>query len=246
MRKITSNVYRKLHSDDCTFIIVTTTIILTLCTVGIIILFATYFELKENERKIEEMRREIRETPIMAMPALKFEPMEIVAIEMPTAGVEKALEDPNYFHFKEKQEEVKEEEQEEENKVDEAEKELLAQLMYAEEGVFITKYYDKDPKKVERVFKLAGSVVLRRKENGYMDAKTIHDVIYSKGQYHSKTKQRIEKGQDVPDMVYDWAEDLLVDGAIGPKGLMYQAEFMQGKLYEKIWNQIFCVDAKYN
>ena len=120
---------------------------------------------------------------------------------------------------------------------------LLAQLMYAEEGVFLQRY-DEHPKKVERVFKLAGSVVLHRMENSYM-GETIYDVIYAPGQYAGQTLQRVSAGQDVPEMVYTWAEELLRDGPIGPNNLVYQAEFSQGKPYEKIWNQVFCVEPKY-
>ena len=123
--------------------------------------------------------------------------------------------------------------------------ELLAQLMYAEEGVFLCEY-EENPEKVERVFKLAGSVVLHRLENNFKGAETIYDVIYTKGQYAEQTLQRVSEGQEIPEIVYTWSEELLTDGAIGPKGLIYQSEFPQGEEYDQIGNQIFGVNKNYN
>ena len=123
--------------------------------------------------------------------------------------------------------------------------ELLAQLMYAEEGVLLAKY-DKEPEKVERVFKLAGSVVIRRMENNYLGATTLKEVVYTKGQYALQTLEKVSQGQDVPSIVYVWAKELLTEGPIGPKGLIFQAEFEQGEVYDRIYNQVFGVETKYN
>lgn len=117
-------------------------------------------------------------------------------------------------------------------------KEILAQIMFAEEGVFL-RQYDSNPEMVERVFKLAGSVVINRVKTNFLGAKSISDVIYEKGQYAKQTQDRVRNGQDVPDIVYTWADDLLTNGTIGPEGLVYQAEFEQGQVYEKIGNQVF-------
>lgn len=127
----------------------------------------------------------------------------------------------------------------------EADLELLAQLMYAEEGVLL-KHYEKEPEKVEKVFKLAGSVVIRRAENNYLGAASLKEVVYTKGQYALTTLERVSQGQDVPSIVYGWAKELLVKGPIGPKGLIYQAEFEQGQVYDRLYNQIFGVEPKYN
>lgn len=124
--------------------------------------------------------------------------------------------------------------------------EILAQLTYAEEGVFF-KYYDEDPNKVERVFKLAGSVVINRAEIGYMGNNTIQSTIFAKGQYDTQTLTRVTEGQNVPEVVYTWMQELLEEGTIGPRGLIYQAEFEQGtSTYEHIGNQYFCIEEKYN
>lgn len=124
-------------------------------------------------------------------------------------------------------------------------KEILAQLMYAEEGVFLNKYEEK-PEEVERVFKLAGSVAIRRMEHNYKGAESLADVVYTEGEYAFQTVQKVRQGQDVPTIVYVWAEELLVEGPIGPKGLIYQAQFEQGEVYDRIGNQIFGIDPKYN
>ena len=132
------------------------------------------------------------------------------------------------------------------------EKELLAQVMYAEEGLFYLKEYKSDPAKVERVFKLCGSVVLNRTEIEYLGCKTIEETVFfgsesGKLQYAEQTQQRVREGQEIPDIVYQWADELLMSGPIGPKGLIYQAQFEQGdEVYAEIGNQIFCIDYKYN
>lgn len=121
------------------------------------------------------------------------------------------------------------------------EKELLAQMMFAEEGVFLSVYAD-DPATAERVFKLAGSVILNRRNSGYMGAKSVADVLYAHGQYADRTKQVIEEGQNVPSCVYTWADDLMRDGPIAPQEVVFQAEFSQGSgIYEQIGNQYFCM-----
>lgn len=120
------------------------------------------------------------------------------------------------------------------------ERELLAQMMYAEEGIFLSIYAD-DYATAERVFKLAGSVILNRRNTGHMGAKSIADVLYAKGQYADRTKQVIEEGQNVPEVVYTWADDLLTNGSIAPDNMIFQAEFPQGsETYEQIGNQYFC------
>ena len=124
--------------------------------------------------------------------------------------------------------------------------ELLAQLMYAEEGIFF-KQYTENPETVEIVHKLAGSVVIHRTEIGYRGETTIRGTIYSKGQYAQQTLDRVTEGQDIPEIVYTWAEELLKEGALGPRGLIYQAEFEQGdETYDEIGNQYFCVEERYN
>lgn len=120
---------------------------------------------------------------------------------------------------------------------------LLAQAMYAEEGVYYHKYSKED---AELVHKLAGSVIVNRKDVQYRGAETIEEVIFAKGQYALQTQQRVRNGQDIPDEIYEWAIELLAHGAIAPKGMIYQSESDQGEPYMVIGNQHFGVDPKYN
>ena len=121
---------------------------------------------------------------------------------------------------------------------------LLAGIMYAEEGVFL-QIYENEPQMAEYVLKLAGSVVVYRMLNNHMGAETIEDVLYSPGQYDYRTIEKVESGQDIPEEVYLWAQELLNGETVGPKNMIYQAPFKQGMVYEHIGNQYFCVSNKY-
>lgn len=114
--------------------------------------------------------------------------------------------------------------------------ELLAKLMYAEEGIYIYKLSQAEAK---YVCQLAGSVVLHRKNMEYGGADTIKEVIYANGQYECVNNGSIN--QKVPDIVYEWAEELLTNGPLGPSNMVYQAQFEQGEVYEQIGNQYFCL-----
>ena len=116
--------------------------------------------------------------------------------------------------------------------------ELLAQIIFAEESVFLWKYQS-NPEIAERVFKLAGSVIINRARSHYMGASSIHEVLYTKGQYDSRTKAKVEAGQEIPQVVYTWSQELLAGGTIGPQNLVFQSESPQGVVYEVIGNQYF-------
>lgn len=119
-------------------------------------------------------------------------------------------------------------------------RELLAQIMFAEEGVFFS-WYANDPATIERVHKLAGSVILHRLNTHFSGAQTLADVLYAPGQYDYRTIQRVEEGRQLPAQVYVWADELLTQGALGPDTLVFQAEFPQGsEVYDHIANQYFC------
>jgi hypothetical protein len=122
--------------------------------------------------------------------------------------------------------------------------EFLAQTMFAEEEEFLS-MLEQNPKIVERVFKLAGSVVIHRADNNYRGATTIQEVVFSKGQYANRTLEKVTEGQEIPDIVYEWAEELLENGAIGPNNLIYQSETLQGNRYEVIGNQYFGTEPSY-
>ena len=115
--------------------------------------------------------------------------------------------------------------------------ELLARLMYAEEGVFISKLPLEEAKYVNQ---LAGSVVLHRMNSSFDGCKTIKEVIYDPGQYDCVRRGTLS--QKVPKIEYEWARELLENGPIGPENMVFQAEFIQGSgVYEHIGNQYFCI-----
>lgn len=117
--------------------------------------------------------------------------------------------------------------------------ELLARLMYAEEGVLLQRQSMED---AELAHKLCGSVILHRTEMGYLGADSIEETIYAEGQYADTTLQKLAT-QEAPEIVKRWAEELLNDGPIGPKNMIFQSEFEQGQIYMMIDNQYFgCID----
>ena len=109
--------------------------------------------------------------------------------------------------------------------------ELLANIMYFEEGCFM------NDKKGEYVLKLAGSVVLHR-VNSDIYPDSIHDVLYQKGQYPTSKKFGTKV---IPVIIYEWAESLLRDGPIGPNNLLYQSRAKQGEVYYEYEGEYFCL-----
>ncbi len=77
---------------------------------------------------------------------------------------------------------------------------------------------------------------------GYLGADSIEETIYAEGQYADTTLQKLAT-QEAPEIVKRWAEELLNDGPIGPKNMIFQSEFEQGQIYMMIDNQYFgCID----
>ncbi len=119
---------------------------------------------------------------------------------------------------------------------------LLGNLMYAEEGVL---FWRLEHDEAMYAHELCGSVLLHRVELG-IGGDNMYDIIFTGSGYAKSTRSRIESGElDVPDEVYELAERLLKDGPTGPKNLIFQAQFIQGEIYEHINNQYFCLSAKY-
>lgn len=122
------------------------------------------------------------------------------------------------------------------NTYTEADVELLARLMYAEEGVLLQRLPEWQARAAH---KLCGSVVLNRMNCNFGGATTIEEVIYAPGQY-SSASVLFEK--EVPDIVYQWAEELLMYGPIGPENMVFQSQSPQGsETYKQIYNQYFCL-----
>ena len=102
---------------------------------------------------------------------------------------------------------------------------MLGDLIYAE----VEEYCDDEDG--EKVAKATGSVVLHRIASDVFP-NTLSKVIYEgqgtkAQQYASRTLNSIGN-IDTPDYVYDWAEDILREGPIGPANLVFQANFPQG------------------
>lgn len=111
---------------------------------------------------------------------------------------------------------------------------LLANIMYIEVEQYI------NDEEAEYVFKLVGSVILNRVESSQF-ANTLEGVIFDNTQYAQTTLDKVGTKQ-IPDKVYKWAEELLKDGTIGPKTLVYQSESKQGsEIYYEYGNQYFCL-----
>ena len=201
----------------------------------------THIKIEEGEMELKQIDEYIEEaSKAIVIPVVEKIQDHKIFIKKEVEATQNAVEQSTV-------DEVSEETTEPETikEVDQSDVELLAQLMYAEESVFLWQY-DKNPERVERVFKLAGSVVLNRLENNFKGANSIHDVIYSKGQYAKRTQNLVTNGQDVPEIVYVWAQELLNNGSIAPKGMIYQSEFLQGQSYDQIGNQFFGIEPRFN
>lgn len=106
---------------------------------------------------------------------------------------------------------------------------LLAHLIMAESG--------SDWCEDEMLY-MVGSVALNRIDSDLFPD-SLYEVIYEEGQYSSATNGGLEK--DPTDRCYRIAEELLTNGSILPKNVVFQAEFIQGtEIYKKVQNMYFC------
>lgn len=215
-------------------ILITCILILTFIWIGMKIHLRELEEFEKthfiNIEITEEQRMSVKQRhmkDIMEMPLPENKKADVVLQEIPEIIPEEACETTHHETY----------EVECKSNYEESDVELLAKLMYAEEGIFIYKLSEKEAK---YVCQLAGSVVLHRKNMNYGGADTIEEVIYAEGQYQCVANGSIN--QEVPDIVYEWAEELLQNGPIGPENMVYQAEFEQGsEVYDHVGNQYFCV-----
>lgn len=148
--------------------------------------------------------------------------------------VEKVLQNTTNKEFNTQQNNI------EKNSYTEEELDLLARLMYAEVGVFIQTLPEEEAKEAHI---LTGSVVLNRVKVELGGAQTIEEVVY----YHiGDTYQYtcVKNGtinNQPPEIVYEWAREILENGPQGPSDMIYQATFKQGtSTYKQIGNTYFC------
>ena len=119
-------------------------------------------------------------------------------------------------------------EAEAETKYTEDDFELLARVIEAEAGG------ESDYHKL-----CVGTVVMNRvASDKYPD--TIEGVIYQPGQYQCVTNSHINK--EPSESSYKAAESILDGRRMFRSSVVYQAEFIQGKVVEKVGNTYFCED----
>ena len=109
-----------------------------------------------------------------------------------------------------------------------AETELLARLITAEAG--------SDWCSDEMMYGV-GSVVLNRVEHDLFPD-SIREVIYQSGQYSCVPNGSIKK--DPCDRAVQVAIDLMENGSTMPSNVVFQSQFIQGEIYQKIQNMYFC------
>ena len=116
---------------------------------------------------------------------------------------------------------------------------MLAVVMFAEMEEYMN---DVD---AEKVAKAVASVVLHRvMSQGYYpnDIKSVLWQNYGKRgqQYASRTLNMINQGVEPPKEFYRWAEDLLIEGPIGPDNLVFQDNQPHGDIWWKYGKIYFC------
>ena len=115
-----------------------------------------------------------------------------------------------------------------ETKYTEYDFELLARVIEAEAGG------ESDYHKL-----CVGTVVMNRVDSEkYPD--TIEGVIYQPGQYQCVTNSHINK--EPSESSYEAAKSILDGRRMFRSSVVYQAEFIQGKVVEKVGNTYFCED----
>ena len=115
-----------------------------------------------------------------------------------------------------------------ETKYTEDDFELLARVIEAEAGG------ESDYHKL-----CVGTVVMNRvASDKYPD--TIEGVIYQPGQYQCVTNSHINK--EPSESSYEAAESILDGRRMFRSSVVYQAEFIQGKVVERVGNTYFCED----
>lgn len=108
-------------------------------------------------------------------------------------------------------------------KTDSTDLDLLAKIIYLEAGGCTYRHKQ-----------LVGCVVINR-VNSSKFPNTIEDVVYQKNQYYPRGSKYLANAK--PDSeCYEIARDLLANGNHGicPSNVLFQAEFVQGEVYEVI------------
>lgn len=113
---------------------------------------------------------------------------------------------------------------------EQADIELMAHLVFAENG-------DDSYSEYKKAMMYAGSVVLNRVASDKFPG-TIEDVIYQKGQYACTWDGGMDKKPS--EDAYEVAEDLIRNGSKIPDKVLYAAEFKQGCVYDYVAGTYYC------
>ena len=103
---------------------------------------------------------------------------------------------------------------------------VLSHIIYAEAGG-----------EGDKTQKYVGSVVLNRVADSRFP-NTIEGVVFQKGQYSPVRNGAYYKTPS--ERAVKNAKYLLDNGSILPSGVIFQSEFKQGSVYEKVGNMYFC------
>ena len=103
---------------------------------------------------------------------------------------------------------------------------VLSHIIYAEAGG-----------EGDKTQKYVGSVVLNRVADSRFP-NTIEGVVFQKGQYSPVRNGAYYKTPS--ERAIKNAKYLLDNGSILPSGVIFQSEFKQGSVYEKVGNMYFC------
>ena len=101
-----------------------------------------------------------------------------------------------------------------------------------------------DDPDAEYVAKVTGSVVLHRVADSSYYPNSVYAVIHqgegtTSQQYASRTINGIGHTH-TPDYVYEWAEDILRDGPIGPANLVFQDNKAHGTVWMQYKGMYYC------
>lgn len=109
--------------------------------------------------------------------------------------------------------------------------EYVAQVIFID---FLNKYFE-DSKEysenpdAEKYAKFVGQVVINRK-NANICPNTIKEVIYQEGQYENVVAEL--SSYEIPEIVYQWANELLEGERVAPENLVYASENVNGEMYD--------------
>ncbi len=114
---------------------------------------------------------------------------------------------------------------------------LVGNTVFHEVGVLQYRCTEEDAMKALRM--TASCVVNRAKMNYMFLGRSIQEQVYNEDQYASYKEISNTKQDDVDEIFYQIAEEILQNGPVVSERLVFQSEFKQGEEVEHIDNQWF-------